>query len=153
MSGALLDCLFFETRSYWTCYLPDLVRLTDPEALALPIQCWDYRLHVVFKMWLWGLRLRPSCLLSTHRNEPSLHFTLKADVDSGSSVVAIWIHSQKCSGAHGWTCLLQNCCVGGILVDAVAVRVYSHIGVLNVLKVVWGRGEALRWYAKVSQLH
>lgn len=33
-------------------------------------------------------------------------------------------------------------CWGGISVDAMAVRVYSRVGILNVLKVVWGRRAA-----------
>ena len=37
----------------------------------------------------------------------------------------------------------------GILVDAVAVRVYSHIGILSVLNVVQGRGEA--WCADLQR--
>lgn len=32
--------------------------------------------------------------------------------------------------------------LGGIIVDAMAVRVYSRVGILNVLKVVWGRRAA-----------
>lgn len=32
--------------------------------------------------------------------------------------------------------------LGGIIVDAMAVRVYSRVGILNVLKVVWGRRES-----------